>query len=122
MANDAGSTSKNIAAVLGPVLIAAMISETINFRIWDQSIPQIVYLNGMILFATGIAIVRFHNRWRPIWAALITVMGWLLLAAGTFRMFFPTAIQAQEGPATYAFISSLCLIGVVLTVMSFIKR
>lgn len=114
--------SKNIAAVLGPTIIAVTISETINFHIWEESIPQIVYLNGMLFFGTGVAIVRFHNRWRPVWAALITIYGWLMMIAGAFRMFFPTAPQAPASPATYAMIGVLFLIGAILTIMSFVRK
>ena len=58
------NASKNIASVLGPVLIAVNISEITHFDIWAESYPPLVYLNGVILFVVGGALLRFHNHWR----------------------------------------------------------
>ena len=107
--------SKQIAAVLGPTLIAVSVSEALNLSIWETSLPQVVYLNGMIFFMGGIAIVRFHNRWRPAWTVPITLVGWALVGSGLFRLFFPNATQASASPATYAFIGGLGLVGLFLS-------
>ncbi len=113
--NEKPQRSKLIASLLGPMLIVVSISEGLNLHIWDTSIPQIVYLNGMILFAVGLVVVRFHNIWRRTWIVTITIIGWLILLAGLFRMFFPNAQQAEATPITYAFIALICLIGVFLS-------
>ncbi len=111
--------SKNIASLLGPVLIAVTLSEAINLHIWADSFPQVTYLNGMILFSVGLAVVRFHNRWLPAWTVTITILGWLMLVAGLFRLFFPGAEQAGGSPATYVFIGGLCLLGLFLTLKAY---
>ena len=57
------NASKNIGPVLGPVLIAVNISEITHFDIWAESYPPLVYLNGVILFVIGVALLRVHNHW-----------------------------------------------------------
>ena len=115
MTDDDQHTSKIIASLLGPVLLAVTISETVNLDIWEVSLAPVVYLNGLIFFAIGLAIVRFHNLWRWSWTLAVTIAGWALVAAGLFRMFFPTAPQADPSPATYAFIGVLATLGLFLT-------
>jgi uncharacterized membrane protein YhaH (DUF805 family) len=105
------NTSKLIASMLGPVLIAVSISEAINLSIWETSLPTVVYLNGTIFFAVGVAILRFHNRWRFNWTVTITIYAWIMVLAGLFRLFFPTAQQAGASPATYTLIATICLMG-----------
>ncbi len=119
MADD--QLSRNIGAVLGPTLIAVTLSEVINFGVWTENIPALTYLNGMMLFAAGLAIVRFHSRWRPVWTLSITAVGWLMLAGGVFRLFFPTAPQAEPGLAAYAFIALLAALGAIMTFKSYVK-
>ncbi|MEO0564500.1 MAG: hypothetical protein AAF125_20515 [Chloroflexota bacterium] len=109
--NEKPQPSKLIASLLGPVFVAVTISETINLSIWETSLPPVVYLNGMVFFAVGVAILRFHNLWRRNWTITITLFGWILVLAGLFRLFFPTAQQADASPVTYVFIAGLCLMG-----------
>lgn len=111
--------SRLIASLLGPMIVAVTVSEALNLGIWETSVPQIVYLNGMILFAAGLAVVRFHNVWRRAWVVTITLAGWALLLAGLFRLFFPYAPQAEVSPVTYAFVAGLCMVGLFLTVKGY---
>ena len=46
-------SSKGMATLLGPTLIAITITEAINLPIWAMSIPAVVYLNGTLLFVAG---------------------------------------------------------------------
>ena len=109
------SLSKNIASVLGPVLMAVTTSEALNFGIWTENNPPLTYLNGMILLAVGVAIVRFHRRWRPLWTASVSLAGWLMIVGGLTRLYFPSMEQASPGPVAYAFIGLLCFLGIVMT-------
>ena len=111
--------SKLIASLLGPVLMAVSGSEALHLDIWSQGLPQLVYLNGLILFALGLAIIRVHNRWHLAWPLAITIIGWMMLAAGLFRMFFPRAEQADATPLTYAFVSLIFLLGAFLTLKAY---
>src|SRR5215469_14616660 len=114
--------TQRIAAVLGPTLVAATVSEAINLRIWKDVHPTLVFLNGLMLFAAGIFIVTSHNRWRLVGEFLVTLSGWLLVLAGAYRMFFPAFPQGAPNALTYAVIALLCLLGVTLSVIAFLDR
>lgn len=63
------STSKNIAALLGPTLVVSAISVIANLAAWPALVedaarsPALVLIAGYIAFVPGLAIVYFHNRW-----------------------------------------------------------
>ena len=109
------ATSKYIAGLIGPTLMALALSETIHLRIWTTSIPSVVYLNGAVLFVAGLAIVRSHNRWTAGWPVLVTLVGWVAVLGGLFRMFAPEARQAGQNAATFAGFAAVFAIGVFLT-------
>ncbi len=115
------TNSRRLGSILGPTLVVVTLSEYINLSIWSENIPQVTYLNGMILFAAGLAIVRFHSRWRPLWTLSITLVGWLLIAGGLFRLFFPSAPQADPGLVGYGFVALLGALGVLITIKSYMK-
>ena len=83
------ANSKGIAGLLGPAVIAVTLSETVNMHIWAGNTAAGVYFNGAVLFVAGLAIVRAHNLWVRAWPVWITLLGWLLMLLGLFRMFFP---------------------------------
>jgi hypothetical protein len=87
------TSSKRLAALIGPTLTVVAGSEILNARIWtERTDPAIVYLSGSLLFAAGLSIVRAHNIWRG-WPVVITLVGWLALVGGTIRMVFPRLAQ-----------------------------
>lgn len=116
------NVTTRIAAVLGPVLMAVTVSETLNLNIWHDVHPTVVYLNGLLFLVGGLVIVTAHNRWRFDFGLLVTLSGWLLVAAGAFRMFFPAAQQLGPGPGTYILIASLFALGAALTLYAFLAR
>ncbi len=91
-------TSKTIAALLGPTLIASAISILINLRAWpalvDQAFhnPPLIFVSGYPLFVAGLAIVYFHNRWAAGWPLLVTGLGWLAVLGGLSRILFPSRL------------------------------
>ena len=107
--------SRQLAALIGPTLIALGVTEAINFHIFAASLAAVVYLNGAILFVAGLSIVRYHNRWTRDWSVLVTLTGWAALLLGFYRMVAPEAPQASEGPATFAMFAALAAIGCVMT-------
>jgi hypothetical protein len=111
------SNSKSLAALIGPALLAIAASEALNLQIWAGVAAPIVYLNGCLLFVAGLSVVRTHNVWTWRWPVAITLIGWLALAAGLYRMFFPRAPQGGENVATYIVIAILFAIGCLLSVM-----
>src|ERR1700736_5898806 len=94
------TTSKMIAALLGPTLVASAISLLANLGTSRTIIeglsqsPALIMIAGYAAFVPGLAIVYFHNRWTGGWPVLVIVMGWLSLVVGLLRMVFPTQIAA----------------------------
>jgi hypothetical protein len=83
------ATSRNIAGLIGPALVAISISEAWNAHIWATNLAAVVHFNGAVLFVTGLAIVRAHNHWVRGWPVIVTLTGWVLLLLGLLRMFAP---------------------------------
>jgi hypothetical protein len=110
--------SRHIAGLAGPTLVVMTTSEALNLDIWAGVSPTLVYLNGLMLFVAGLAIVRTHNVWTRSWPVLVTLLGWAALAVGTLRMFAPRAPQLAASSSTYAVIFLLFLLGVVLTLQA----
>jgi len=115
--------SKNIAALLGPTMIAIGISEALTFRIFATNIAPLISLNGLLLFVAGLAIVRFHNRWTRGWPVMVTLVGWGFLLVGLFRMFAPEVQQAgQNAPTTIITAILVAAIGLFLTFKAYFGR
>jgi len=91
--------SKRIAALVGPTLLAMLVSEfpLVQPHLYDTQIPPVVYLSGTLMFVGGLAVVRAHHHWARDWTVLVTLTGWFFLALGLFRMF--AAGQYQQGSA-----------------------
>ncbi len=101
------TTSKTIAALLGPTLIVSAVSLLVNagaFSVIVEGLaknPALIMIAGYLAFVPGLAIVYFHNRWKG-WPALVTAMGWLSLIVGALRIVFPIEIAALASRASAA--------------------
>jgi len=109
------TNSKRIAALVGPTLVALTASEAMNLHIWANNIAPVTYLNGTLLFVAGLAIVRVHNYWTRDWPLMVTLVGWLAILGGLFRMFAPEAQQGGRNALTFAVIGVIFAIGTLLT-------
>ena len=98
--------SKQIAGLVGPTLIAILVSEfpLVQPHLYDGQIPPVVYLSGVLMFVAGLAIVRSHNIWARNWTVLVTLTGWFFLVLGLVRMFAAGQYsQAAAGTRTAVF-------------------
>jgi len=92
------TTSKSIAGLMGPTLVAGAVAVLLNLRAWPALVeqgfhdPALILVSGFPLFVAGLAIVRAHNRWEGGWPVLVTVVGWLGLLGGLSRILFPTRL------------------------------
>ena len=104
--------------------MALAITEWMNLHLWTAIDPAspvytlLVYLNGTLLFAAGLAIVHAHNRWTTGWPVLVTLTGWFGVLGGLIRMTIP--VQAQESAYSnvtgiHALLVVLLVVGSVLT-------
>jgi hypothetical protein len=114
------TTSRTIAALIGPTLVAGAAAVLLNLGVWPALVerafrdPPLVFVSGFPLFVAGLAIVRVHNRWAGGWPLLVTVLGWLALLGGLSRVLFPTrladiAVPAVQTPAVLATVAIVLL-------------
>ena len=121
------TTSKTIAALMGPTLVAmaaAMLLNLVSLPALAEEIsrePALILVSGILLFVAGLAIVRVHNRWAAGWPVLVTVLGWLAVLGGLVRMLFPIQLASiVVGVGRSTGVMSAALV-VVLMVGSFLS-
>jgi len=116
------TNSKKLAGMVGPVLLAISCSEAINMDIYIHQSAPVVYLNGVLLFIAGLALVRAHNHWALDWSILVTIVAWLALALGLYRMLLPSGPQAEAYLATYLMLGGIFVVGAVLCWAAYLRR
>lgn len=83
-----------IARLLGPLLLASAAAVLVNRKGIEKLAVEaskhlgLIYLTGVMSLVSGLAIVQFHNVWSG-WAVLITIVGWMSIFRGIFRMVAP---------------------------------
>jgi hypothetical protein len=113
------TTSKTIAALLGPTLVATAAMVLTNLEAMPTLVeelsksPMLIVLAGYAAFVPGLAIVYFHNQWTGGWPVLVTLIGWLSLMIGLIRMVFPVQLAGIMAKAALAMAGVLPVIGVV---------
>jgi hypothetical protein len=112
---DRMQNSKRIAGLVGPTLVAMLVSEfpLVQPHLYDAQIPPVVYLSGTLMFVAGLAIVRAHNHWALDWTVLVTLSGWFFLLLGLFRMFAAGIYQrgsANTSTAVFVALESILLV------------
>lgn len=116
------NTSRNIAAIMGPTIMAATSLETVNFQIWEGIHPTTVFNNGIVWLMGGLAVIRFHNIWVKDWRVIVTLLGWMSLLAGLVRMAFPDGPQAEQSFGTFTSIGVLFLAAAFITWKAYSTR
>src|SRR5579863_8212 len=115
--------SKQIAGLVGPTTIVVVLAEypLVQPHLYDQQIPPVAYVSGVLLFVAGLTIIRMHNKWVRNWTVLVTITGWIALLAGLQRMFAADAYTrfsrgSSANPLAFIIVESvLLLIGIVVT-------
>ncbi|MEQ1718859.1 MAG: hypothetical protein ABL907_23225 [Hyphomicrobium sp.] len=123
--------SEFIAGLIGPVFIAIAIAMLTNRAALNAMIGQIadnfavVFLAGLLLLVTGLAIVRVHNVWGEGWTSFVTAFGWLSILGGLVRMIIPdqSAALARKFVDNRAAVTGSALamlaVGVYFTIKGF---
>ena len=104
-------TSFFLAKLIGPVLIViglGLLVKQSDFREMATdflSSRAMIFLAGLLTLVTGLAIVLTHNVWVFNWPVIITILGWLSIVGGVFRILFPDSVQSMgtnmlDKPAT----------------------
>jgi len=85
--------------------------------------PALQTIAGIIPLLVGSYVVAAHNQWVPNWSVLITVVGWLMLFVGIFRLWFVSAWlgmvekHSEHGAVVAGFIA--LVIGALLCYVGF---
>jgi hypothetical protein len=116
------ASPRNVAALVGPAIVALTSSEALNYHIWATNLPPVTYLNGTVLFVVGVAILRAHDRWVLGWPVIVTLAGWFAVLGGLLRMFVPEASQVPRTSLTYVGLGILLVVGCFLTYKAYATR
>ncbi len=93
-------TSLFLAKLIGPVLIVigvGLLLKKTEFREMATdflSSRALIFVSGLLTLVTGLAIVLTHNVWEFNWPVIITILGWLSVFGGVFRILFPDSVQS----------------------------
>ena len=104
-------TSLFLAQLIGPVLIVigvGLLLKQTEFREMATdflSSRALIFVSGLLTLVVGLAIVLTHNVWEFNWPVIITILGWLSVFGGVFRILFPDSVQSMgtsmlDKPAT----------------------
>lgn len=94
-------TSLFLAKLIGPLLLAisaAVLVNQDNMREMARDFLEhrgLIFLAGILTLLGGIAIVLVHNVWVLGWPVIITILGWLSVVAGAFRIIFPDSVKSM---------------------------
>jgi len=93
-------TSLFIAKLIGPILLvigAALLINRDHMREMATDFLEhrgLIFLAGVLTLFGGLAIVLTHNVWEAGWPVVITILGWLLVVGGAFRILFPDSVKS----------------------------
>lgn len=120
-----------LAQIMGLYLFlvgVAMILNPENFKLFIKDFQKnksLIIYSSLISTILGLIIIRIHNVWIPGWPVLITLIGWVLLLKGLYRIFFlqrfvstSKKMLTQESYKWFCWIS--IILGGYLSIMGFI--
>jgi hypothetical protein len=88
-----------LAKLIGPIFIAGAAGMLINGRAFlamaDELLRSraLIFLSGLLTMTAGLALVLTHNVWVANWPVLITILGWLGVIGGAFRIVWPQGTE-----------------------------
>jgi hypothetical protein len=89
-----------LARLIGPVLVVIGLGSLINAAIYRAMAGEMlnsiafIYIAGVFALIAGLALVLAHNVWVAGWPLIITVLGWLGIVGGAFRILAPQQVAA----------------------------
>lgn len=84
-----------------------------------------IFVSGFIALFIGVPLVLLHNVWDGSWRVAVTIIVWLILLKGVFRLFMPDAMTgwvksvAQNRPLIRLLVWVMMLVGLYLVYVSF---
>jgi predicted signal transduction protein with EAL and GGDEF domain len=124
-------TSVYLARLIGPVMLAVGIGALLNAATFRAIVgeflksPALMYLSGLIIMPTGLAIALAHRVIAPDWRLLVTLIGWLMLIGGAIRIALPDMVirigrRFNDTPGALTITAAIWLIiGAILTIAGY---
>jgi hypothetical protein len=88
-----------LARLIGPVLVVIGLGMLVNGQVYRAMAEQflhvhsLIYISGLLTLLAGLALVNAHNVWAGDWRLIITVLGWLGIIGGVFRILVPQYVE-----------------------------
>ena len=99
-------TSLFIAKIVGPMLVVPGLIGLANpghvKTVGEEFLksPALIFMAGAMALIAGLAVVNTHAVWTG-WPLIITLMGWIMVAAGVLRMGFPGLVASMGQSMIY---------------------
>lgn len=124
------SITHNIAQGFALYFLTTGVAIIFNRRVFQLSIqdlmnsPGCAYLSALLTLILGIFLVMMHNIWVEDWPVLITILVWVTLIKGIWRVVYPQIDEVfmswMESDKLYTFAGIYALLlGATLAVLSF---
>lgn len=124
------ATSIFLGKIISVFLIVFSLGILLNRHIYKKAFhemietPAILTISGIVTIILGLLIVLSHNIWNAAWESIISIIGWVLLIQGIFRLVFPKTVKVyakkllhNNGYIWWAIFS--LLVGLYLAYMSY---
>jgi uncharacterized protein YjeT (DUF2065 family) len=118
-----------LARLIGPVLVVIGFSALISPQSYRAMAYEflhsyaLIYISGLFALICGLALVLAHNVWVAGWPAIISVLGWLGIIGGVFRILAPQQVSAlgtgMMSHPVLPIVSGLLVIAIGLTLSYF---
>ena len=88
-----------LAKMIGPMMLVMGLTVLVHSQRTRRMAKEflesesLIFLSGVITLPVGLAIVITHNVWVANWPVIITLFGWIAVAAGVARMTLPGAMK-----------------------------
>jgi hypothetical protein len=111
-----------LAKLIGPIFVVVGIGILLNTHLYlvmaEQGLRSyvLIYLSGILTLTAGLALVLAHNVWEGDWRLIITLLGWLGVIGGVFRILWPQEV-VEVGRAVIAHSEALMFGGFVVIVL-----
>ena len=108
-----------VAMLANPVRFKNMIDDFMQY-------PLVLNLAGIIALILGLILTVIHNVWIMDWRILITIVAWIILLKGVFRLFLPELVvnvgKGLKSSAVFYFITAALtlLVGLILGYYGFV--
>jgi hypothetical protein len=111
-----------IARLAGPVLVVIGTGVLLNLQHYIALIaeavrsPMLIYIAGLLALTGGLAMLNAYRAWTADWRVVVTVLGWLMVIGGVFRIALPR-LTAGLAAAVYSGSVAMTVVGVIILVV-----